>query len=159
MESRIETLPPQTLVGMSLEMTQVEDRTQELWQRFLPRRKEIAGRLDQRFYSLQVADSNGRQITDRTPFVKWAAVAVKGSKNVPDEMSIYRLGGGLYAVFTHRGPAKDFSEHARYIYGQWLPNSDYALDDREHFGLFADTYRPDRAKSVEEIWIPIRKTR
>jgi AraC family transcriptional regulator len=44
-----------------------------------------------------------------------------------------------------------------YIFGEWLPNSSYELDTREHFEILSEGYRPDDRDAEEEIWIPIRK--
>lgn len=44
-------------------------------------------------------------------------------------MGTFILSGGLYAVFDHKGLSND-SRIFQYIFGTWLPNSGYLLDDR-----------------------------
>ncbi|MDM5154924.1 GyrI-like domain-containing protein [Bacillus sp. DX1.1] len=89
-------------------------------------------------------------------YQKWAAVEVKSfDKDISSELSTHTLTGGLYAVFIHQGTASDMSTF-QYIFQEWLPNSNYSLDLREHFEVMDDTYRPDDLNAKEEIWIPIK---
>jgi AraC family transcriptional regulator len=71
-------------------------------------------------------------------------------------MDSHTLEGGPYAVFTYRGRADAFASAARYIYGTWLPGSDYELADREFFEVLGPSYRPDDPEASERIWIPVR---
>jgi AraC family transcriptional regulator len=66
------------------------------------------------------------------------------------------LKGGLYAVFQHKGgPATGFKTFS-YIFGTWLPASDYVLDARPHFELLGEKYNGSEPDSEEEIWIPVK---
>jgi len=154
---RIEQQPSQWLVGMSLEMSRTEDRTGELWGSFMPRRHEVLQRLNTDFWSMQVFPGGPEQLYDPgAQFTKWAAVAVVDNDTpIPAQMQAYELTGGLYAVFMHTGPATDSSTF-EYIFSQWLPNSSYTLDDREHFEVLPEHYRPMDPLAQEEIWIPVR---
>ena len=67
------------------------------------------------------------------------------------------LPGGLYAVFVHKGPASEGLRTYEYIFGKWLPASDFLLDDRPHFALIGKRYKHKDPNSEEEIWIPIKK--
>ncbi len=62
----------------------------------------------------------------------------------------------VYAVFDYKGLNTDDSIF-RYIFGTWLPNSDYDLDDRPHFEVLGKKYRNNDPASEEEIWIPIKE--
>lgn len=42
------------------------------------------------------------------------------------------------------------------IFSDWLPKSDYELDERPHFEILDEKYKNDDPNSEEEIWIPIR---
>jgi AraC family transcriptional regulator len=44
----------------------------------------------------------------------------------------------------------------QYIFGTWLPNSEYVLDNRPHFEILGEKYKNDDPTSEEEIWIPIK---
>ena len=86
---------------------------------------------------------------------KWATVEVSDFNKVPIGMETYVLPGGLYAVFDYKGLSTD-SSIFQYIFGTWLPDSDYALDDRPHFEVLGDKYKNNDPNSEEEIWIPIK---
>jgi AraC family transcriptional regulator len=65
------------------------------------------------------------------------------------------LPSGLYAVFDYKGSSNDQSIFL-YIFGSWLPNSGYNLDDRPHFEVLGNKYKNNDPTSEEEIWIPIK---
>jgi AraC family transcriptional regulator len=159
MQPRIELLPGKKLVGKRLKMTLAEDKTFQLWSGFMPRRKEIKHSVSSDFISMQVYTQPMifKDFTPHTEFEKWAAVEVSEYENIPDEMETYILNGGLYAVFIHKGLAGDFPQTAQYIFGSWLPNAEYELDQREHFELLGSKYKNNDPSSEEEVWIPIKK--
>jgi len=70
-------------------------------------------------------------------------------------METFVLPGGLYAVFDYKGLSTDNSIF-QYIFENWLPNSDYILDNRAHFEVLGDKYKNNDPTSEEEIWIPIK---
>jgi AraC family transcriptional regulator len=88
-------------------------------------------------------------------FEKWATVEVLNFDNVPTDMETFTLPGGLYAVFDYKGLSTDKSIF-QYIFGTWLPGSDYDLDNRPHFEILGDKYKNNDPASEEEIWIPIK---
>jgi AraC family transcriptional regulator len=71
-------------------------------------------------------------------------------------MEKLELPGGLYAVFSYRGKASDASDTFKYIYYEWLPTSEYFLDDRPHFEILGEKYKNEHPDSEEEIWIPVK---
>lgn len=159
MESRIITLAPKKMVGMHTSTSLANDKTVQLWQTFMPRRKEVKNTKDGNFYSMQVYDPT-LDFNDFNPsvvFEKWAAVEVSNYDQIPEGMETYDLAGGMYAVFMHKGTADVFMKNLNYIYGTWLPQSEYQLDNREHFEVLAEKYKgPQNPDSEEEIWIPIK---
>lgn len=159
-QTRIENLPTKKLIGQRLRMSLAENKTFELWRGFMPRRKEIPA-VNTVLYSMQVYDPSMdfKNFNPNTVFDKWAAVEVDNLSVIPDGMESYLLTGGLYAVFIHKGPPSAFPKTFEYIFHQWLPNSDYQLDDREHFELLGDKYKNNEPDSEEEVWIPIKVKR
>lgn len=93
-----------------------------------------------------------------TLFEKWAAVEVSSFSDLPHHMDTYSLEGGLYAVFVHQGPAHEAARTMHSIFGQWLPQSEYSLDNREYFEILPENYSPVDPDASEEIWIPVVKT-
>ena len=76
--------------------------------------------------------------------------------SLPNGMDTLVLKGGLYAVFDHKGSGADTSIF-QYIYGTWIPNSEYVLDERPHFEVLGENYKNNDPNSEEEIWIPVKK--
>lgn len=157
MYSRIEIINEKKLIGKRLRMSFANYRVAELWQSFMPRRKDIQNNVTSELISL-VKYSPGHfenfQLTNE--FERWAAVEVTDFENIPNELESLILPSGKYAVFIHRGDAAEIDRTFQYILGTWLPNSDYVLDDRPHFEVLTERYKNNDPNSEEEIWIPIR---
>ena len=62
---------------------------------------------------------------------------------------------GTYAVFDYKGSGND-NRIFEYIFGTWLPQSEYELDKRPHFEVLGEKYKNNDPDSEEEIWIPIK---
>jgi AraC family transcriptional regulator len=157
MEPKMTVLTEKMLVGKKMTMSLLQNRTQELWQQFMRARKDIpnlAG--DHKFSLQQYAPGHFEQFSPATEFVKWAAMEVTNFDSVPEGMETLVLPGGLYAVFQYKGSSSAGAQVFGYIFGEWLPKSDYVLDDRPHFELLGEKYRNDDADSEEEIWVPVR---
>ncbi|TRX02715.1 GyrI-like domain-containing protein [Flavobacterium gawalongense] len=156
MNPRIETLAEKKLIGKRIQMSLANNKTRELWQRFMPRRKEIQNNIGFDLYSMQVYDAlYFDNFNPNATFEKWAAIEVSHFNTVPNEMETFTLAGGRYAVFIHKGSNTD-NKTFRYIFETWLPDSEYILDHRPHFELLGAKYKKDDPNSEEEIWIPIK---
>ena len=158
MEPRFEILTEKKLIGKRLTMTFVDNKTHELWKSFMPRRKEISNNLTAELISMQVYDKSFdfTSFNQNAAFEKWAAIEVANFDIVPNEMETYTLPGGLYAVFLHKGAASTGPKTFQFIFGEWLPNSNYSLDYRPHFEILGEKYKNEDPDSEEEIWIPIK---
>jgi AraC family transcriptional regulator len=154
LNSRIEELNSIILVGISRKMSYANDTTANLWGTFMPRRKEIKNSISDRFYSLQIYPSDFFKSFDiHKEFTKWAGVQVPQAVEIPEGLELLTIPAGKYAVFTHVGPDTSIFQQ---IYGVWIPNSEYTLDDRPHFELLGEEYKKGDPNSKEEIWIPIK---
>jgi AraC family transcriptional regulator len=157
MTPRIENLTEKKLIGKRLTMSLANNRTGDLWQNFMSKRREISNTVSNDLISMQVYKPT--HFTDFKPtneFEKWATVEVTNFEIVPTDMETFTLTGGLYAVFDYKGSSSDPSIF-QYIFGTWLPSADYFLDDRPHFEVLGDKYKNNDPNSEEEIWIPIRQ--
>lgn len=157
MKPRIVLLNEKKLLGISLKMNLLQNKTFELWSKFMPRRKEIKNSISNQLYSMQVYDKSldFSNFTPETIFEKWATVEVLDFSKIPEGMQPYTLKGGLYAVFDYKGAASEFQSTFQYIFNEWFPSSDYQVDNREHFEILGDKYKNNDPDSEEEIWIPI----
>lgn len=158
MEPRIETIAEKKLVGKRIRMTLSDNKTFELWSGFMPWRKEIRNSITPDLFSMQIYDKtfDFRNFNTDAEFEKWAAMEVTDFDTVPEGMESFTLPAGIYAVFIHRGAASRGPETFRYIFGSWLPDSEFVLDDRPHFERLGEKYKHEDSSSEEEIWIPVR---
>lgn len=159
MEPRIEILPEKKLAGQQLEMTFNQDKTFQLWRNFMPRRKEITNQIGDQLFAIQVygPGMSFETFHPDEPFVKCATVEVSDFNSIPEGMEPFTLPGGLYAVFLHKGSSADAPKTFGYIFGTWLPASEYVADQRPHFEILGEKYKRDDDSSEEEVWIPIKK--
>ena len=158
MQPKIAVLPEKKLVGRSLRMSLANNKTAELWSSFMPERNRIKNTVDSVLFSMQLYDKSMdfKDFNPQTEFTKCAMIETSKFEDIPEGMETRILYGGLYAVFVHKGMATDFPKTSQYIFRQWLPNSDYELDQRAHFELLGATYNPTDENSKEEVWIPIK---
>ncbi|RYY66517.1 MAG: AraC family transcriptional regulator [Chitinophagaceae bacterium] len=155
---RIAHLEQKLLAGRRLEMSFARNRTFELWTTFMPRRRHFTNAVNEHLYSLQVYPEHFFEPFDpNRSFTKWALLEVTSHNGLPEGMEPFVLPAGDYAVFDFRGNSVQAQAAFRYIYGDWLAASGYALDDRPHFELLGAKYRRDDPGSEEEIWIPVRE--
>lgn len=159
MEPRITKINPKLLIGKRLRMSVANDRTGELWQSFMPRRNEILQAANKFLYSVQVFESEKyfERFSPTAEFDKWAAVEVSDLRNIPAEMEALEIPEGMYAVFNYKGPANAALPFFQYIFQEWIPNSEYTVDNRPHFALMGEKYRGNSPDSEEEIWVPVKR--
>ena len=154
----IQTLPQKKLVGKSARMSLVKNTTSLLWKSFMQNRKIIKNAIGTDRYSIQVYDNilYFKNFNPQTEFTKYAMTEVEDFSNVPTEMETLTIPSGMYAVFVYKGLPHNFPQLTNYIFGEWLPNSNYELDNRPHFEILTENYNPTDKNSEEEIWIPIK---
>ncbi len=154
LQPRIIELQPKTLAGKQVRMNLVQNQTGKLWQSFMQQRKHLAA-ANELLYSLQVYSADYfTAFNPANEFTKWALAEVSATAYLPEGFERFHLPGGLYAVFDHKGSSTEIFQR---IFTEWLPQSDYVLDDRPHFELLGEKYRNNSDDSEEEIWIPVRK--
>ncbi|WP_372751907.1 GyrI-like domain-containing protein [Labilibaculum sp.] len=157
MLNRIEIIDEKTLVGKNMKMSLTNNKTSELWKSFMQERNQIKHRINSDFISLQnYPDGYFDSFNPNTEFEKWACVEVAKLDYLPEGMRTFKINAGEFAVFTHKGSNADPSIF-KFIYSDWLPNSDYELRDEPHFEILGVKYKNNDPCSEEEIWIPIVK--
>jgi len=157
LQPRIIYVEPKLLVGHSVRMSLATNLTPALWQGFMPFHKKIENRASNDLISMQDFPA-GFDFTFsnlNTEFDKWAAVEVTDGDNIPEGMKSFQLPGGLYAAFHYCGSSAD-TDIFRYIFGEWLPASNYDIDDRPHFEILGEKYKNNSPDSEEEILIPVK---
>jgi len=125
----------------------------------MPRRKTILNQVGTELYSIEIYPPGFYdEFNPEATFEKWAAVKVSKPGSVLEDMENLTVPAGLYAIFIHKGPASAGPGTYRYIFGTWLPASDYILDERPHFAVMGERYKNDDPDpdSEEELWIPVK---
>jgi AraC family transcriptional regulator len=159
MTPEIKNLTEKKLIGKRMTMSMADNKTFELWRNFMPLRKTIKNNVNGDLISMQVFDPSHdfKNFNPHAQFEKWSAVEVTDFNTIPEGMESFTLVGGLYAVFIHRGPASAGAKTFQYIFGVWLPASDFNVDDRPHFELLGEKYKNEAPDSEEEVWIPVKR--
>ena len=155
LQPRIVELTRKKLVGKNLRMSLKDNRTADLWRSFMPVRTKIGNRVSPDLISMRVYDRPMVTVDMSQEFDKWAAAEVTDFSDVPEGMESFELEGGLYAVFDYKGSNTDNNIFI-YIFRDWLPYSEYDLDERPQFEVLGDKYRNNDPNSEEEIWIPVK---
>jgi AraC family transcriptional regulator len=154
MNPQIKTFPTTKFIGKNLTFSYANYQIFALWSSFMPRKKEIQNAIGTELYNIQI-NPKDFAFGPNEPFVKWAAVAVTDFNFVPNGMETLEIQEGLYAVFNYKGDQSNAATFFNFIYSEWLPNSDYELDNRPQFEILGEKYKNNDPNSEEEIWIPI----
>lgn len=156
MEPRIVEFDGKRLVGINAEMSFIQNGTSSLWRAFLPRKSEIQNASGSDLFSLQIFPPDYfSQFDPAKTFIKWAAIEVQSIDPLPEGMSSLEVPAGRYAVFHYKGASSQAPTVFQYIFGAWIPKSNYRLDNRPHFEVLGAKYKQDHPESEEDIWIPI----
>ena len=156
---RLEKLQEKKMIGKQLPMNIIENKTFELWKSFMQKRKSINNIIGTDLYSIQVYDNINyfKSFNPKRKFIKWATTEVKHHDIIPNDLEAFTIPEGDYAVFLHKGLPSDFPNTANFIFNNWIPNSNYKLDNRPHFEILGNKYKNNCPTSEEEVWIPIQK--
>jgi len=125
---------------------------------FLPIERKFKIKLMQTYFSVDIYPRSNffEQFNINEEFEKWATIEVNSFDQIPDEMETLIIPEGLYAVFHYKGKPSEAQATFQFIYGVWLPNSDYEIDNRPYFALMGEKYNGENPDSEEDFWIPIR---
>jgi len=158
---RLETISAKTLIGMSTLTAPSNSKAKEVWSSFMPMQKNVIGKEEGIFYSVQEYPSNYpfMEFNPQATFTTWAAKEVGEDMDVPEEFKILTISGGTYVVCEHIGVAAEIGNTIGFIFGQWIPKNGYTIDlERKHFEVLAGDYLgPANPESKEMVWIPIKK--
>jgi AraC family transcriptional regulator len=150
-QPEIVNLPPIRLMGVRKRLNLFKYDVAPLWGQLIPL---VKGGSTALFYSVSVYDPGYfENFSPEHFFEKWAAV--ESAEQPKEPLEEIRLEGGLYAVFPFKGKSTD-QRIFHYIYGEWLPQSPYILDEKPHFEVLGENYKPGSEDAEEEIFIPIK---
>jgi AraC family transcriptional regulator len=134
----------------------------QIWAEFMPMMERIPNRLSTKeaygvcFYTENFS-KNGF-------FYYLAGVPVSSLEEIPLALVGKTFPASEYAVFTHKGPLAgqtgNIKDTYAYIYGTWLPKSDYVNPYAYDFEFYDERFKagnsPEKQGSEIDIYIPIR---
>ena len=128
-----------------------------LWGRFAPRMAEVGNRVGAATYGMCLLPEEGERDPERFTYV--AAVEVSGLEDVPEGMTGVEIPARTYAVFTYSGGlGPNLPKTMQFIFGDWLPNSDYELDGVD-FEYYDDRFDPETGTGTFYIYVPVKESR
>jgi len=159
MEPEIKTRDSFIVVGMR---ERYDDATKHeipaLWGRFVHRLDEIPHRSAELTYGVCL---NGDPKTGSLDYI--AGTGVDRVEKLPEGMVAEVIPRQTYAVFTHHLRSKNLQAELqptlRWIWGTWLPASEYEPVPGPDFELYPPEFQPDTGKGHLEIWVPVRPRR
>jgi len=154
-EPELVELGQKILVGIAFfmpENARIHSLSKE-WGQFMNEVDLIPGKISpQCFYQVQYWSEN----QDLGGLYFYLGVEVKELKNVPPQFVVKIIPEGSYLRFIHRGLANKVGYTYRYIYHQFLPETDYKLTKPFNFEFYGEKcLGPDNEKSESEIYIPV----
>ncbi|AIQ50587.1 AraC family transcriptional regulator [Paenibacillus sp. FSL R7-0331] len=165
------TIPPQTVdlgeiklqgvqVTLNNDPSVISSAWEELWSRLstIPERK-----LPEKYYQLgqwtEDYEDNGIRFLcgcELNNTRSLASRSLAGQSLISPELPIHSLPPARYLKFQHRGRSADISATYKYIYGVFLPKTDYRLTLPYEFEYYGKDYLgPENPASTSEIYIPI----
>lgn len=150
MEPVIFTQPATKLVGIAAQYDNADLNLPTLWSAFAPYRDSIPNRIGDDFFGIYEAYEESK---DDVRFVYICSVPVSNFDDVPDGMITRELPEQLYARFTHRGPVENLEQTLKYIWGSWLPKSNYDYVEKPDFELYGPGF--NNADPNNELYLNI----
>lgn len=122
------------------------------------RKEEIKYRSDKEFLvGLNDYSTWNINESEMQAFDFYAVCEVEKFESTPDGMVEKELEKSDYLVFTYKAKKEDSLEPVvDYVYKEWLPNSDYVLNEnaKYDFARYGETV-DENGNSVIEYWVPI----
>lgn len=129
-----------------------------LFGKFFARQAELPPTLDGFTYgACTCAPEEERKRPDELAYLVSASVAKDAP--VPGGMKVWHVPPQTYALFRHRGLITRIGETMGYIFGKWLPQSEFESADGVSLERYDERFRDHDVKSEMDILVPVRKRR
>jgi AraC-like DNA-binding protein/predicted transcriptional regulator YdeE len=135
--------------GVASEKNDMGEKLPPLWEAFLSRLGEVKHSKPGLCYGGMRAVAGSEQLD----YLAGIEVVRRGA--VPEGMRLMTLSASTYALFTHRGHAKDLNATIDYIYGNWLLRSGRRHTHGHDLELYGADYVPDSKGSIIRYAIPV----
>ncbi|TQV87781.1 AraC family transcriptional regulator [Aliikangiella coralliicola] len=153
MEPEIISRPALKLVGIAKQYDNANLSLPMLWSAFRPYKDKIKNRIgDDSFGIYESYEEEG----DEVKFSYVCTASVSNFDHIPEGMTARELPQQMYAKFTHRGSITNLEQTLKYIWGSWLPKSNYDYIEKPDFELYPSGYNVADPKSEMYLHIPIQ---
>jgi len=153
MEPEIVTRRETKVVGVARQYHEEDLDIETLWTAFRPDVFQISNRVGDDAFGIY---EEYEECEEGIGFSYICSVEVTDFDHVPEGMISRTIPRHLYAVFRHQGPLSYLPETLKYIWGSWLPKSDYEYQETPDFELYAPGTRSDDPDKVLFLYIPVR---
>jgi len=156
MEPEILTRSSVKLVGIAQQYDSAELSLPKLWAAFRPYRDKIKNRIGEESFGIYEAYEERGGESEEVIFRYVCCAPVANFNHVPEGMITRELPEQMYAKFIHRGSISTLEQTLKYIWGSWLPKSDFDYVERPDFELYPPNYNVADAKAEMALHIPVQ---
>lgn len=154
MEPQIISQPAMKLVGITNQYNDTDLNLPLMWSGFRPYKNKIKNRInDEAFGIYDSYEEDGNDVN----FSYACCVVVESFDDVPEGMTTRDLPKQLYAKFVHNGSISNLDKTLKYIWGSWLPKSNFEYEEKPSFELYPPGYNVLDPNSKMALHIPIRQ--
>lgn len=140
------TKPAFTVAGLRITTKPKSPEIPKLWGAFVPRICELPNVSEPyASYGVMASTENGLDYMAGNP--------VNDATDLPAGMSAWEISENTYAVFESTVPT--LPETFDYIFGSWLPNSEYEQGSGPLLERYGENFSPENP--VVDIYIPVQK--
>lgn len=148
-----------TVVGLLTLNSNKCNMIPKLWERFMPREKEIKNILKPNVgfgVTFGMQEEKEEKEEKGYTFFYLVGLPVKNADSIPEGMIFKNIPAHKYAKFTHKGPLSGLGETYDYIYMTWLPESKYECDGSAcELEWYDERFKMDSEDSEFDIYVPI----
>lgn len=152
---KFETKPALKCVGMMITTSPGSNEIPGLWDKFVPHLDSIPNRINHNMCFGVINPHGPKESNNKMDYA--CVVEVGNFDDVPDGMISAEIPEAYYAVFTHKGPISKFMKTIRYVFGEWLPNSEYTLNGSPELEVYDERFDPVSEESECDICLPVKK--
>jgi AraC family transcriptional regulator len=154
MEPEIITRPEMKVVGTAHKYQEDDLNIEMLWSDFQHKVNQVRNRIGNDAFGIY---EEYFETEDSISFSYICSVEVSDFDCVPEGMISRIIPEQMYAVFRHNGPLSFLPETLKYIWGSWLPKSNYEYDEKPDFELYSPGIQPEDPDHVLFLHIPVSR--
>jgi len=154
MEPEIVIRSEMKVVGTSHQYQEVDLNVEMLWFDFQHKVNQITNRVGSDAFGIY---EEYFETEDSLGFSYICSVEVSDFDDVPEGMISRIIPEQMYAVFRHKGSISFLPETLKYIWGSWLPKSNYEYVEKPDFELYSPGIRPEDPDHIIFLYIPVSR--